>query len=37
VRVKQRTKGVIFVIIGSMLWGVSGTVTQYLFQKKGFI
>lgn len=34
--VKQRTKGIILVIIGSMLWGISGTVAQYLFQKKGF-
>lgn len=31
---QQRTKGIIFVIIASMLWGVSGTVAQYLFQKK---
>jgi len=36
VKVKQRTKGIFLVIIGSMLWGISGTVTQYLFQKKGF-
>ena len=35
-KIKQRTKGIILVIIGSMLWGVSGTVAQYLFQKKGF-
>ncbi|WP_027624026.1 DMT family transporter [Clostridium lundense] len=31
-----RTKGIILVIIGAMLWGVSGTVAQYLFQEKGF-
>jgi len=31
-----RIKGIILVIIGAMLWGVSGTVAQFLFQKKGF-
>ncbi|MBL4930391.1 DMT family transporter [Clostridium paridis] len=36
VKFLPRTKGIILVIIGSMLWGVSGTVAQYLFQQKGF-
>jgi len=31
-----RTKGIILVIIGATLWGVSGTVAQFLFQEKGF-
>jgi drug/metabolite transporter (DMT)-like permease len=31
-----RIKGLLLVIIGSMLWGISGTVAQYLFQEKGF-
>ena len=34
--IKPRTKGIILVIIGAMLWGVSGTVAQFLFQEKGF-
>ncbi|WP_459482171.1 DMT family transporter [Clostridium saccharoperbutylacetonicum] len=33
---KLRLKGIILVIIGAMLWGVSGTVAQYLFQKRDF-
>lgn len=33
---KPRTKGIMLVIIGAMLWGVSGTVAQFLFQEKGF-
>lgn len=33
---KPRIKGLILVIIGSTLWGISGTVAQYLFQQKGF-
>jgi Permeases of the drug/metabolite transporter (DMT) superfamily len=36
VKSQSRTKGIILVIIGAMLWGISGTVAQYLFQKKGF-
>lgn len=32
----EREKGIILVIIGATLWGVSGTVAQYLFQKEGF-
>ena len=31
-----RTKGIFLVIIGTMLWGISGTVAQFLFQNKGF-
>ncbi|WP_428867108.1 DMT family transporter [Clostridium sediminicola] len=33
---QPRLKGIILVIIGAMLWGISGTVAQYLFQNKGF-
>ena len=33
---QPRIKGIILVIIGAMLWGISGTVAQYLFQEKGF-
>lgn len=33
---KPRIKGIILVIIGSMLWGISGTVAQFLIQEKGF-
>lgn len=32
----QRTKGILLVIIGTMLWGISGTVAQFLFQQKSF-
>ena len=32
----KRTKGIILVTIGAGLWGLSGTVAQYLFQQKGF-
>lgn len=35
-KIRPRIKGILLVIIGSMLWGVSGTVAQFLFQKKGF-
>lgn len=31
-----RIKGIMLVITAAMLWGVSGTVAQYLFQKKDF-
>lgn len=31
-----RTKGIILVIVGTMLWGISGTVAQFLFQQKSF-
>lgn len=33
---QPRTKGILLVIIAAMLWGISGTVAQYLFQKRGF-
>lgn len=33
---QSRIKGITLVIIGSMLWGISGTVAQFLFQKRGF-
>ncbi|MBN1056816.1 EamA family transporter [Clostridium botulinum] len=33
---QPRIKGITLVIIGSMLWGISGTVAQYLFQEKEF-
>ncbi|AQS10313.1 putative inner membrane transporter YicL [Clostridium saccharobutylicum] len=33
---KPRIKGIFLVIISAMLWGVSGTFAQYLFQDKGF-
>jgi len=36
VNFQPRIKGIILVIIGAMLWGISGTAAQYLFQKKGF-
>jgi drug/metabolite transporter (DMT)-like permease len=36
VKINQRSKGIFLVIIGAMMWGISGTVAQYLFQKKGF-
>lgn len=36
VNIKERKRGIILVLFGSMLWGVSGTVAQYLFQQKGF-
>lgn len=32
----SRTKGFIFVILAALLWGVSGTVAQYLFHQQGF-
>ncbi len=35
-KTKMRTKGIIMVIAAALLWGVSGTVAQYLFQKRGF-
>lgn len=33
---QNRGKGIILIILASLLWGVSGTVAQYLFQQKGF-
>lgn len=35
-KIQPRIKGILLVIVGSMLWGISGTVAQFLFQKKGF-
>lgn len=32
----MRKKGIILVLIAAILWGVSGTVAQYLFQQQGF-
>ncbi len=32
----SRAKGIILVICGTMLWGVSGTVAQFLFQQNNF-
>lgn len=32
----SRTKGIALVLTGAILWGVSGTVAQYLFQQQGF-
>lgn len=32
----SRTKGIVMVLIGAVLWGISGTVAQYLFQYSGF-
>ena len=32
----SRVKGILLVVIGTMLWGVSGTVAQFLFQQKSF-
>ncbi|MFT4415600.1 DMT family transporter [Fredinandcohnia humi] len=31
-----RIKGIALVLIGSILWGTSGTVAQFLFQQQGF-
>ncbi|MFO1445221.1 EamA family transporter [Bacillus sp. Bva_UNVM-123] len=31
-----RKKGIALVLIGAILWGVSGTVAQFLFQQQGF-
>lgn len=35
-KIKERKKGILLVLAGAMLWGVSGTVAQYLFQRKEF-
>ncbi|MDF2947961.1 MAG: hypothetical protein K0S51_2640 [Bacillales bacterium] len=34
--VNFRTKGIALVLTGAVLWGISGTVAQYLFHQKGF-
>ncbi|WP_059172645.1 DMT family transporter [Bacillus sp. FJAT-27445] len=31
-----RGKGIALVLVGATLWGISGTVAQYLFQRQGF-
>ncbi|WP_122639814.1 DMT family transporter [Romboutsia sp. Marseille-P6047] len=31
-----RMKGITLVMLGAMLWGISGTVAQFLFQQNGF-
>ncbi|WNS74896.1 EamA family transporter [Bacillus sp. DTU_2020_1000418_1_SI_GHA_SEK_038] len=36
VLINSRKKGIILVLIGAILWGVSGTVAQFLFQHQGF-
>lgn len=33
-KTKSRTKGIALVIFAAVLWGVSGTVAQYLFQRR---
>ena len=35
-RLNSRAKGILLVIVGTMLWGISGTVAQFLFQQKSF-
>ncbi|MDO5519036.1 MAG: DMT family transporter [bacterium] len=35
-KLKQRSKGVLLVVIATMLWGVSGTVAEFLFKEQGF-
>lgn len=35
-KLQPRAKGILLVVIGSMLWGVSGTVAQFLFEEKEF-
>ncbi|MBA4537861.1 EamA family transporter [Bacillus aquiflavi] len=36
IRSHGRLKGISFVLFAAILWGVSGTVAQYLFQHKGY-
>lgn len=36
VNIKERRRGIMLILFAAMLWGVSGTVAQYLFQQKGF-
>ena len=33
---KSRFKGIALVIFGATLWGISGTVAEFLFQKNSF-
>lgn len=35
-KLASRLKGILLVMIGATFWGISGTVAQFLFQKKGF-
>ncbi|PLR81938.1 DMT family transporter [Bacillus sp. V33-4] len=35
-RLNKRTTGIILVLAGTTLWGVSGTVAQFLFQEKNY-
>jgi drug/metabolite transporter (DMT)-like permease len=35
-QLNSRTKGIILVFFSTMLWGISGTVAQFLFQQKDF-
>lgn len=35
-KVQPRIKGIMLVVIGAGLWGISGTAAQYLFQNKDF-
>lgn len=35
-KLNSRVTGILLVILGTMLWGISGTVAQFLFQQKGF-
>ncbi|WCK55033.1 EamA family transporter [Aneurinibacillus sp. Ricciae_BoGa-3] len=32
----SRTNGIVLVLTGAVLWGISGTVAQFLFQQQGF-
>lgn len=34
--IQPRIKGIMLVVIGAGLWGISGTAAQYLFQNKDF-
>jgi len=36
VKSNSRKKGIVLVLVGAILWGVSGTVAQFLFQQQGF-
>ena len=35
-KINSYFKGIILAVIGPLLWGISGTVTQFLFQQKNF-
>ncbi|MBY0123682.1 DMT family transporter [Bacillus sp. S/N-304-OC-R1] len=34
--INSRKKGIFLVLVGALMWGVSGTVAQFLFQHQGF-